>query len=82
MARYAAVFLFHNNVKHGFPKIEFANEPCHREFLERLVARYSAVSLFHNNVKIDYLKTNLLPNRVIENFWDDFDSAFGRLCVS
>ena len=26
--------------------------------------------LFHSDVKIDFLKLNLLPNRVIENFWD------------
>ena len=34
------------------------------------MARYSAGFLFHNNANIDPLKLNLLPNRVIENFWD------------
>ena len=35
--------------KKRLPKIEFAAELCHREFLGWLAARYSAVFLFHNN---------------------------------
>ena len=39
--------------------------------------------LFHNDVKIDYLKFNLLPNRVIENFWDALWLGIGPvLCLT